>query len=249
MYDSVKNPLIALFTDLESPIKYMYLDINGHVTTGIGFLIDSIDAARKYEWVHIGAAGSEGPRATPEEIAKEWQQVKDQKSKVNLKMGGVNFINHCLRSKPPLIILQLSDKEYDRMSQKCLLTAQGHEASLKARPEGYFRDFDQYPADAQLGVLTYAYCQGPNPRDSKNSKDINYVALGRLCQEQDWGSIVTTRAYSWSSIDGKRAKAFYQLFSNAANVVDAIAQGFDYDTSILYYPIYVSPVQVISAEL
>src|SRR5690349_12725797 len=56
----------------EGVTLWMYLDTKGKVTTGIGFLIDTLTAAKSLPWI----VKSTGNRATAAEIEAEWWRVK-----------------------------------------------------------------------------------------------------------------------------------------------------------------------------
>jgi hypothetical protein len=56
----------------EGTIRYMYRDANGHVTTGIGFLMRTIDQVDRYRWVNRAGGAVDNAIAR-----REWQEVHD----------------------------------------------------------------------------------------------------------------------------------------------------------------------------
>jgi len=57
---------------LEGRIRWMYLDIKGLVTTGVGNLIDPVEYALPLPWM----VSATGQRATEAQIRAEWQHMK-----------------------------------------------------------------------------------------------------------------------------------------------------------------------------
>jgi hypothetical protein len=55
----------------EGDEPWLYLDANGLVTTGIGYLLRDVDAALKLPWHH----NADGLRATPVEVREDWARV------------------------------------------------------------------------------------------------------------------------------------------------------------------------------
>ncbi|MFD0555198.1 hypothetical protein ACFQ0X_43005 [Streptomyces rectiviolaceus] len=88
MHQSVRDYWITFNDPLEGRVNFMYLDVKGYVSTGIGNKIDqterdnssptegertaSLAAASRLRWL-VNDANTE---ATPEEVANEWDTVK-----------------------------------------------------------------------------------------------------------------------------------------------------------------------------
>jgi hypothetical protein len=197
---------------LESREHNMYLDVKGLVSTGIGNLIDatrtpltaptdqeramSLAMAGELDWLN-----PDGLSASPDEVAAEWDMVK---SRMDLApRGGGAFRD--------ITTLRITDEEIDRF---VLLKVDQFETFLKGRTE--FADFDNWPADAQLGLLSMAWGMGPA---FKFPKFQAFVAAGDFenaateCRfNPEIGTIV------------KRNDLDQQCFRNAARV---IAEGLD----------------------
>lgn len=207
MWDSVRSFWHPFNEPLESREHNMYLDIKGLVSTGVGNLIDatatpltpptpderarSLAMAGELNWLN-----PDGSTASPDEVAAEWDMVK---SRMDLApRGGGSF-----RS---ITTLKISDDEIDRFVSLKLLQFEAH---LKSRPE--FADFDSWPADAQLGLLSMAWGMGPAFRFPKFQA---FVAAGDFdgaageCRfNPEIGTIVT------------RNDLNQQCFANAGRVV------------------------------
>ena len=71
MQDSVRAAWCDFNRSLEGWISWMYLDVLGLVTTGMGNLIDPMSTALGLPWVdETGTQGSQN------DIAAEWRAVK-----------------------------------------------------------------------------------------------------------------------------------------------------------------------------
>src|SRR6266480_95273 len=71
-HTSVRNGFLSFSQPLEGRVRWMYLDIKGLVTTGVGNLIDPVASALKLPFVHKG----DGSPANEAEISAEWQRLK-----------------------------------------------------------------------------------------------------------------------------------------------------------------------------
>jgi GH24 family phage-related lysozyme (muramidase) len=141
MWPSIEPPIFTRFTArFEGICPFMYLDVKGLVTTGIGNLIDPMGEAVGLPWVYK-ADGAPAPKS---EIMSEWEAVKLLQ---NLKTaGGMGFANHTL--------LQLTPAGIDQLVADRLAVDENY---LKTR----FADWSTWPADAQLATLSMAWAMGP----------------------------------------------------------------------------------------
>ena len=143
MYPSALSAFQKWTESLEGRLPYMYLDVDGAVTTGIGNLLDSVSAAQTLPWKH----GATGPKATPDEIATGWQAVKALQSSKSLGGGNAVFSN--------ATDLRLSQPDIDALFSSTL-------ASFSSTLRQSFPQLDTWPADAQMGLLGMAWALGPN---------------------------------------------------------------------------------------
>jgi len=209
-YPTVQSAFRAFNAAFEGVVPYMYLDIKGLVTVGIGNLIDPVELAQAlpFRWKN-----SPGSPATPEHIAAEWQRLKDDPA---LAQAG-----HLACA--PLTRLELDDAAIDSLIARRLAD---NEAHLKSRE--WFRQFDAWPADAQLGLLSMAWAMGPGgPGEFEHFRaaclGLDFAAAAAECGIEDIGN------------PGLRARnqADVALFLNAARVLENSAA---FDPTELYYP-------------
>src|SRR5271166_5285218 len=134
MYPSI-TPIFWNFTKgLEGYVDGMYCDILNLVTTGCGNLIDPLPMAWGLPWLH---RADDSP-ATTDEITEEWHTVKDGKIPAYKGLRPLYL-------KPAVI----ANLVLARFAQ--------NEVYLARR----WSNWDQWPADAQLGAHSCAWAAGP----------------------------------------------------------------------------------------
>jgi len=143
MNDSVAQAFLQFSTQFEGKVPYMYVDVKDLVTVGVGNLIDPIELAQNQPFVF---KTDQTTPATPDDIATDWNTVKNT--------PGLPQQGH-LAAKP-LTKLMLTD---DAIGQLVAQKAQANEGILKQTPE--FAGYENWPADAQLGILSMAWAMGP----------------------------------------------------------------------------------------
>lgn len=149
MHESVLKVFPSFSTRFEGRVHSMYLDILGLITTGIGNLIDTPEETARLPWFHEAT----GERATEAEIKAAWHQLK---ARQDIKTKHWRFAAE-------LNDLRLTDEAIDELVEAKL---KSNEAYLKSR---YYPGWDDFPADAQLGILSMAWALGPGfPRTFKN---------------------------------------------------------------------------------
>lgn len=139
MRAAVRDGFRAFTARFEGVCSWMYLDILGLVTTGIGNLIDSVGAALALEWVN-----RDGSPAASSDIVKAWNTVKGAQS-MKLAGGGAFARLTTLRLTPAGIAKLLQGR------------ADIDWALLLNR----FPDLETWPANCQLAVLSIAWAAGP----------------------------------------------------------------------------------------
>jgi len=135
-YASVRNGFLAFSKPLEGRVHWMYLDIKGLVTTGIGNLIDPVGLALKLPFVH----GGDGSPASEDEIRAEWQRLKDDQSLAQKGHKACEGITE----------LRLTDAAIDQI---VLAKFDGNDRVLRQA----FSNWNDWPADAQLGAHSIAW--------------------------------------------------------------------------------------------
>lgn len=191
----------------EGVVPYMYLDVRGLVTVGVGNLIDPIEEAVQvpFRWK------SDRRLATREEISGEWRSIKRQPL---LASAG-----H--RSAARVTQLEVADEDIGELIRERLLA--NVEALLK-RPT--FNAWNDMPADAQMAVLSMAWAVGVNGL-SKFPKLLMAIA------RKDYIEAAVESEISTVGNPGikPRNAANFLLFTNAAKVIE-----LKRDREILFYP-------------
>jgi len=139
MYPSIRAAFLSFSTRFEGCVPYMYLDIRGLVTIGVGNLIDPVDLALPF--VHKADLAV----ATQDEIRVDWQTVKGRQELATAHDYLQQFD-----------ALKLTDESIDQL---VLAKLDSNEATLSNTPE--FADLDNWPADAKLGLFSMAWAAGP----------------------------------------------------------------------------------------
>ncbi|MDQ2944454.1 MAG: hypothetical protein M3Y27_00650 [Acidobacteriota bacterium] len=213
MHSKVQAQFRAFNEPFEGAISYMYLDVLGLVTVGVGNLIDPVTVATTlpFRFKHKPGIANAGALATKEQIVAEWQELK---------------ANTSLAHKGHLACAPITDLELDEAAIDAVIAERlaKNESFLKREPP--FKNFDTWPADGQLAVLSMAWAMGP-------AGVLNFHHLCASCATMDFKAAATQCKVNEQGNPGvvPRNKANCTLLSNAAAV---IAQGFERST--LYYP-------------
>lgn len=156
MHRSTIEAFLSFTEPLEGRVAYMYLDIKNLITTGVGNLIDPVSAALDLPWK------IDGRRATRDEIQADWDKLK-ARSELSKR-------HHKFAAEVTRVRLEPADIDVLVLGK---LTA--NERFLKKD----FPDWDQFPADAQLGICSMAWALGAGfSRTFKN--------FAAAANRQDW---------------------------------------------------------------
>lgn len=209
MYPNVRAAFLPFTTRFEGRVSYMYLDIDGWVTIGIGNLIDPVDLALSLPFVHKTDLAA----ATQDEIQADWQAVKSRKDLATAR--------DYLQQYDALTKLKLTD---DNINQLVFAKLDSNVATLKNTAE--FANLETWPADAQLGLFSMAWAAGP-------AFGAGFPKFRAACAAKDWNTAATESHIDDTNNPGltPRNEANHILFSNAAQVVQ---QNLDF--SVLQYP-------------
>jgi hypothetical protein len=217
MFPSVQSSFPAFSTKFEGRVPYMYLDILGLVTVGVGNLIDPVQAAQALPFCFKNRPGISAPGspATQDQITQEWQALK---STPGLATKGFTACE-------PITQLELSDDAIDSI---VLARLTQNESFLKRQQ--WFQNFDTWPADAQLGLLSMAWAMGPGGPGG-------FPHFRAACQSLDFNTAAAQCKMSEAGNPGliPRNQANFTLFSNAAIVLAGEAQG-GFQRATLYFP-------------
>jgi len=203
----------------EGEVREMYIDNRGLVTTGVGNLLQTPAEANQYEWEKTG-----GGRAAPQEVAAEYERVRSADTKAKIPnwavMGGGNFIRAARGLG--IVTLQLTSESYSRIFSDKL---SGLEATMKGTPG--FEEFETYPADAQLGVLSLIWLNGagaanwgPQKEDLRLHK--TWPNFTNACKRRAWAEIADRKHYKSKNMGAVRDRLTEQVFRNAQLVEDQL---------------------------
>lgn len=205
MKASVRAAFVPMTKSFEGGyITWMFPDVKDLVSTGFGILLDPVSLALGLPWKR-----SDGSLASRAEIIADWNAVKTYPNAARL---GHLSVEHIAK-------LRLDDEGLYAAFQSKL-------ASNEAYLRGQFDEWGDWPADAQLGVLSMAWAVGaafqhtwPKFTAALRARDFDTAAVECFMPEED-------------HIGGLRPrnKANRILFRNAARV------GGDMDPETLYYP-------------
>ena len=195
MQPAVRNAWRRFNESLEGLTSWMYLDIKGLVTTGMGNLIDPVAAALALTWFDASDV-----QASPDQVRAEWNRIKN---------------NHALahqgaQAAKAVATLHLQDADINTL---ILGKLDQNEAILKANPA--FEDIDAWPADAQLALLSMAWAMGPGFGP-------HFPHFSHACAARDFAAAADECAMDVVGNPGliRRNAANRQAFRFAANAAD-----------------------------
>jgi GH24 family phage-related lysozyme (muramidase) len=217
MQESVKTRFRGFNEPFEGLVPFMYLDIKGLVTVGVGNLIDPLELALElpFQWKDKPGITTPGDLATPGQIVEEWNRLKND---VSLAQKG-----H--RACEPITNLELHDEALNALIERRLA---GNEKFLKRQKA--FLEFENWPADAQLGLLSMAWAMGPGG-------PVNFRKFSAACERLDFVNAALECKMNEVGNPGlvPRNRANRMLFENAAAVLAGESSGA-FQRAILYYP-------------
>jgi GH24 family phage-related lysozyme (muramidase) len=138
MHQSVLDHFVDFTRPLEGEVHWMYLDILGLVSTGIGNLIDPVGAALALPWKM-----PDGSLASHEQVVADWNNLKAQQ--------GLRELHYDYAA--PVTKVRLTAEDVAQLVRSKLLT---NEVQLKRA----FPTWDDWPADAQLAACSMAWAVG-----------------------------------------------------------------------------------------
>ena len=190
MKPSVRAAFVPFTAKYEGVVPWLYADVKGLVTVGIGNLVDPIQFALPLPFVRF-----DGRPASRDEIAAEWLRVKQDP--VAASRGH-------LYAKT-ITSLRLTDEGVESLVARKLAQNDDH---LRRR----FADYEDWPADAQLATLSMGWACVPAfrfPILEAALKARDFVLASKECHIDERGNpgIVP------------RNKANVLLYLNAARVM------------------------------
>lgn len=176
----------------EGSVNWMYLDIKGLVTSGVGNLMDPMIEALKWPW-----RNADGSIANGDDIIAEWQLVKAHQE----------LAHQGARAAKAYTKLHILD---EAVTDLCVERAEGILAYLRQQPP--YTQIDTWPAQAQLAILSMCWAAG----EGAISRDFPHFA--RACALQKWHSAAFECLLDETGNPGlkPRNKANVALFQDAA---------------------------------
>ncbi len=161
---SVRSVFLDFSKKFEGCIPWIYLDIKGLATVGIGCLIEPAAAALGLPFVHRGTED----KATQDEIARDWTLVKRAKNLAHQGAQRARMYTH----------LDLTPEGIEQLALHRLHLNEDYLVSHA------FPMFGEFPADAQLGIHSMAWACGAGfpklfPRFTSAAKVGNWTEAGR----------------------------------------------------------------------
>jgi GH24 family phage-related lysozyme (muramidase) len=178
---------------LEGHVNWMYADILGLVTTGVGNLIDPFGpSTTNLPWQH----GSDGTPADPHEVSAEWHHVKNCTEMY--KQGGYAF--------KKVTSLRLTDGAVEALVLSKL-------DEMFGTAQQRFPDIEEWPWQAQLGLLSMFWAAGPR---------MVFPHFQAAALAQDWATCAKECALNANGNPGlvPRNNSDVQLFLDAAAGVE-----------------------------
>lgn len=217
MFPAVQSNFPAFSAQFEGRVPYMYLNVKGLVTVGVGNLVDPVTEAQAlpFRFKNNPGIAAPGSPATASQIAAEWQTLKNDPT---LPTRG-------FKACEPITQLELTDDAIDSLILDRLIKNEGF-----LKRQQWFQGFDTWPADAQLGLLSMAWAMGPaGPGGFPNFR--------AACQRLDFNAAAAECRMNEAGNPGlvPRNNANVALFSNAAIVLAGAAQP-GLERASLYYP-------------
>jgi hypothetical protein len=166
MRQAVEDGFVDFTAPLEGVVRWMYLDVKGLVTVGIGNLIDPLnEETLGLPFLHMPS----GTPATREEIDRAWHTVK----------AHGELAHQGYRPAARISDLRLSPEGIQALVGKVL---RRFADALRA----HYPEFNEWPADAQMATLAMAWACGPAFHIHSGLK-----ALEAALKAQDWVAAAT----------------------------------------------------------
>ena len=211
MWPSVQSAFLPFSQGLEGDLPYMYLDILGYVTTGVGNKVDPVGDAEGLPWVN-----ADGSAASSAEVVAAWNAVDAERSDPKGQMQTSGLATHYGQAFAGLTSVHLTPAGIAQLFQRVVAT---DEAMLRT----YFPAWDSLPADAQMAILSMAWALGPGfpPQFPTFTAAVN---------RRDFTAAAANASFRGAGV-ATRIAANKRMLANAATVEAAGS-----DPSVLYYP-------------
>jgi len=178
MHPAVPEVWVRYNEDLEGRLKFMYADVDNWITTGMGNKVDPVGDAVMLPW-----RTSQNNLASKSQVVAAWNAVKNDPHAAKLGWTHAKGI--------PGNNLHLADEDVDALIEGRLRV---NDSLLKAR----FINFEEAPADAQLGLHSMVWAMGFGrlrefPRFCKAFDSADWNTCAAECRMQPDKGTVSTR--------------------------------------------------------
>jgi hypothetical protein len=184
----------------------MYCDILGLITCAVGNLIDPIGLAEQLSWTF-----ADGSKADLAQVRADWHLLKN---------GAAHYSKLHWKFALAATKVRLTDEAIDN-----LVASKRAEFEMFLKSH-YFKDWDSFPADAQLGIMSMAWACGPG-------FPLKFGNFRKAALAQDWEACVATCKIRETGNPGvvPRNKLNRFCFHNAA-----LVKAGELDPTRLYWP-------------
>lgn len=168
--DSVRRVFVEFSAPLEGCVEWMYQDVKGLVTVGIGNLIDPIQYAMQLPFVDRAT----GQPAGRDVIAAEWLRIKNDPTLATLGHRAAERVTR----------LRMTD---DGIASLVARKLEQHDRHMLLR----WPDMEEWPACAQLAAHSIAWACGPAfafPRLSEHMRRQDWLAAETECHLNERGN-------------------------------------------------------------
>lgn len=211
MKPSARAAFVAFSAPFEGICTWLYLDVLGYVTTGMGNLVDPILLATALPWQN-----PDGTPTSPEDVRAAWTAVDGHRSDPKGTRQTSGLATQYGGAFQGVTTIRLDHAGIDALCARQL-------ASNEAIMHRYFPGFDNLPADAQLCLHSMAWAMGAGFGQSfVNFRDA--INAGR------YGDAAPLSVFRGAGVQ-RRIQQDELLLRNAQAVVDG---GLDPDA--LYWP-------------
>ena len=211
MKPAARAAFVRFSAPLEGICPWMYLDILGYITTGMGNLVDPILLATALPWLN-----PDGSPTSPDDVRAAWKAVDDHRTAPKGVRQPTGLATKYGQAFAPVTTIRLDEAGIDAVCNRQL-------SANEAIMHRYFPGFDDLPADAQLCLHSMAWAMGAGFGSSfVNFRDA--INTGRF------GDAAPLSVFRGAGVQ-RRIAQDELLLRNAQAVVNG---GLDPDT--LYWP-------------